>query len=115
MGFEAGFADAVPEFPPGIHIEGVTWTEDGWREALAGAHIGLAPLPDDAWTRGKCGLKVLQAMSVGRPVVASAVGVQREQVVDGVTGYLAETRERDRRFDRRVVQDPGNRPGVDRA
>lgn len=85
-------ADAVPEFPPGIAVDGVRWTEDGWRPALAQIHLGLAPLPDDAWTRGKCGLKVLQTMSVGRPIVASAVGVQKDQVMDGVTGFLADSR-----------------------
>jgi glycosyltransferase involved in cell wall biosynthesis len=85
-------ADGVPEFPPGIAVDGVRWTEDGWRVALGQIHLGLAPLPDDAWTRGKCGLKVLQTMSVGRPIVASAVGVQRDQVMDGVTGFLAESR-----------------------
>ena len=86
-------ADAPPTLPPGIAVEVVPWTLDGWRSALAEIHLGLAPLPDDPWTRGKCGLKVLQVMSVGRPVVASAVGVQREQVEHGVTGYLAETHE----------------------
>ncbi|MFV1960010.1 MAG: glycosyltransferase [Planctomycetota bacterium] len=82
-------ADAVPAMPPGIAVEVVPWTPDGWRRALAGIHVGLAPLPDDPWTRGKCGLKVLQTMSVGRPVVASAVGVQSEQVHHGETGLLA--------------------------
>lgn len=82
-------ADAAPTLPPGIAVEVVPWTLDGWLEALAGIHVGLAPLPDDPWTRGKCGLKVLQMMSVGRPVVASAVGVQTEQIEDGVTGFLA--------------------------
>lgn len=86
-------ADASPALPPGIAVEAVPWTEAGWREALAAVHVGLAPLPDDPWTRGKCGLKVLQTMSVARPVVASAVGVQQEQVLHGVTGFLAKTEE----------------------
>jgi hypothetical protein len=86
-------ADAAPSMPPGIAVEAVPWTLNGWREALSGIHIGLAPLPDDPWTRGKCGLKVLQMMSVGRPVVASAVGVQKAQVIHAKTGFLASTRE----------------------
>lgn len=86
-------ADARPAMPPGIAVEVIPWTETGWRPALAGIHVGLAPLPDDAWTRGKCGLKVLQTLSVGRPVVASAVGVQREQVLHGETGFLASSQE----------------------
>lgn len=86
-------ADAPPTMPPGIAVETIAWTPHGWRDALAGIHLGLAPLPDDAWTRGKCGLKVLQMMSVGRPVVASAVGVQRHQVRHGHTGFLATSQE----------------------
>jgi hypothetical protein len=81
-------ADADPRLPPGIPVERIPWTLRGWRDALAAMHVGVAPLPDDPWTRGKCGLKVLQMLSLGRPVVASAVGVQREQIVHGTTGYL---------------------------
>jgi len=82
-------ADAAPTLPPGIVVEHVPWDVATWRAALSGIHIGLAPLPDDPWTRGKCGLKVLQMLSLGRPVVADAVGVQEAQVRDGETGYLA--------------------------
>jgi glycosyltransferase involved in cell wall biosynthesis len=86
-------ADGVPVMPPGIPVEGVPWTAAGEGPAIDGMQVGIAPLPDDAWTRGKCGLKVLQMLSRGRPVVASAVGVQREQVRHGVTGFLAATPE----------------------
>jgi hypothetical protein len=82
-------ADRAPRMPPGIAVDLVPWSEAGWRSALERTHLGLAPLPEDAWTAGKCGLKVLQTMSLGRPVVASAVGVQREQVRHGETGFLA--------------------------
>jgi len=85
-------ADAVPTFPPGIILEPVPWEAATWRDALSGIHFGLAPLPDDPWTRGKCGLKILQMLSLGRPVVASAVGVQAEQVRHGETGFLATDR-----------------------
>ena len=86
-------ADGVPVMPPGIPVEGIRWTEGGEGAALDGMQVGIAPLPDDAWTRGKCGLKVLQMLARGRPVVASAVGVQCEQVRHGVTGFLARTPE----------------------
>jgi glycosyltransferase involved in cell wall biosynthesis len=85
--------DLAPRFPPGIAVDHVPWTLEGWRAALSPIHVGLAPLPDDPWTRGKCGLKVLQMMSLGRPVVASAVGVQAEQVLHGQTGFLARSSE----------------------
>jgi hypothetical protein len=81
--------DAFPTMPPGIPVERVPWTAEAEGPALDGVHVGVAPLPDDPWTRGKCGLKVLQVLARGRPVVASPVGVQAEQVRDGVTGYLA--------------------------
>ncbi len=86
-------SDVPPSMPPGVAIETVPWTEDGWMDALSRIHAGFAPLPDDAWTRGKCGLKVLQMMSLARPVVASAVGAQTEQVRHRETGWLASNRE----------------------
>ena len=85
-------ADAEPVFPPGIPCETVPWTLATWQRDLTAIHFGLAPLPDDPWARGKCGLKVLQMLSLGRPVVASAVGVQVDQVVHGETGFVASDR-----------------------
>ena len=53
--------------------------------------IGIMPLPDTPFTRGKCGYKLIQYMAAGRPVVASPVGVNQTIVQHGVNGYLAET------------------------
>jgi glycosyltransferase involved in cell wall biosynthesis len=58
-------------------------------DALARADIGVAWLPEHPWSAGKCGLKVLQYMAAGLPVVANAVGIHRELVEPGVTGFLA--------------------------
>jgi glycosyltransferase involved in cell wall biosynthesis len=55
--------------------------------------VGLMPLEDDMWTRGKCALKALQYSGVGVPAVVSDVGVNREAVVDGETGYVVRTDE----------------------
>ena len=55
--------------------------------------IGLMPLSDDIWTRGKCGFKLLQCMAVGLPVVCSPVGVNADIVTDGREGFHATTRE----------------------
>jgi glycosyltransferase involved in cell wall biosynthesis len=51
--------------------------------------IGLMPLADDSWTRGKCAFKLLQCMAVGVPVVASPVGANQEVVTDGREGFFA--------------------------
>src|SRR5581483_1444782 len=67
------------------------WSPATEAAELAGADIGISWLPDDAWSRGKCALKVLQYMAAGLPVVANPVGVQAELVVAGESGLLART------------------------
>jgi glycosyltransferase involved in cell wall biosynthesis len=67
------------------------WSESEEGAALAAADIGISWIPDDLWSRGKCGLKVLQYMAAGLPVVANPVGVHAELVEHGVTGFLATT------------------------
>jgi glycosyltransferase involved in cell wall biosynthesis len=67
-----------------------------WQEAtetaeLADSAIGISWLPDDGWSAGKCGLKVLQYMAAGLPVVANPVGMQKKLVRPGETGFLVET------------------------
>jgi glycosyltransferase involved in cell wall biosynthesis len=72
-----------------LQIVPVAWSPNTEALELASSHIGIAPMPDDAWTRGKCGLKVLQYMAAGLPVVASPCGVQAQIVQHGVSGLLA--------------------------
>jgi len=67
------------------------WTEAGEAAELASADIGISWLPEDAWSQGKCGLKVLQYMAAGLPVIANPVGIQVDLVRHGETGFLAET------------------------
>ena len=59
-------------------VRSVPWTPESEIAELARGGLALAPLPDDPWTRGKCGLRVLRCLEAGMEVVASAVGVQAE-------------------------------------
>jgi glycosyltransferase involved in cell wall biosynthesis len=67
------------------------WDQATEAQELANADIGISWLPPDAWSQGKCGLKVLQYMAAGLPVVANPVGVQATLVRHGQNGLLAET------------------------
>lgn len=67
------------------------WSEQSEAAELAAADIGISWLPADDWSRGKCGLKVLQYMAAGLPVVANPVGMQAELVRPGENGFLVES------------------------
>ena len=82
-------AAGTPDFPADFR----PWRLETELDELAQLGIGLAPLPDMPWERGKCGVKILQYLACGIPVVASPVGVQRDLVRHGVNGFLAETPE----------------------
>jgi glycosyltransferase involved in cell wall biosynthesis len=69
------------------------WNEEDEIEDLKSLDIGVMPLSDDPWSRGKCGLKILQYYGVGVPVVCTPVGINRDVVQDGVNGFWAMTHE----------------------
>jgi glycosyltransferase involved in cell wall biosynthesis len=75
----------------GIRVVPRQWSQAGEGQEIADADIGVSYLPDDEWSRGKCGLKVLQYMAAGLPVVGNPVGMNREMIVHGRTGFLAQT------------------------
>jgi len=72
-----------------MEVEKHQWHKDTEVVNLINSDIGLAPLPDDRFTRGKCGFKILQYAAAKLPVVASPVGVNAEYVCNGVTGFHA--------------------------
>ncbi|MBS2016810.1 MAG: glycosyltransferase [Deltaproteobacteria bacterium] len=82
--------------PPNRPIAGaenlfVPWTEKGEAEEVGASHVGIMPLPDDDYSKGKCGLKALQYMATGRPVVIAPVGMNVDLVKSGENGFLART------------------------
>jgi len=81
-----------------FHLRHMPVIPCGWNSLteareLAAADIGISWIPDDDWSRGKCGLKILQYMAAGLPVVVNPVGVHTDMVVHGETGFLAESPE----------------------
>jgi glycosyltransferase involved in cell wall biosynthesis len=93
----------------GLPVEAVPWSLEGEVEELRGFDIGLMPVPDDPWTRGKGGYKLLQYMAVGLPVVTSPVGINRRIVSDGETGFWAHTPEEWEERLARLIADPALR------
>ena len=82
---------AAPDALAGLPVDRVSWSPDSEAAELARCDVGIMPLPDLPWERGKCGYKLIQYMASSLPVVASPVGANREIVVPDETGFLAAT------------------------
>lgn len=81
---------ARPDQVEGTPFEAWEWREQDEVDLLGKIDIGVMPLPDAPWERGKCGYKLIQYMACGLPVVASPVGANRKIVLEGESGFLAE-------------------------
>ena len=76
---------------PGVLVEVVAWTEETEVENITACQVGVMPLRDSLWERGKCGYKLIQYMACGLPVVASGTGVNPELVRHDENGFVANT------------------------
>jgi glycosyltransferase involved in cell wall biosynthesis len=100
-------AAAARKAPPGFEF--ADWSEEREVADVQSMDIGIMPLPDEVWARGKSGYKLIQYLACAVPAVASPVGVNSQIVEHGRTGFLAETAEEWRSFLIRLIADPGLR------
>jgi glycosyltransferase involved in cell wall biosynthesis len=64
------------------------WDYDREKQSILSFDMGIMPVKDDIWSRGKCGLKLIQYMAAGLPSVTHPVGVTQDMIVDGYNGFL---------------------------
>jgi glycosyltransferase involved in cell wall biosynthesis len=92
-----------------VAVENEMWQLETEQANLSSFDIGIMPLWDSLWTRGKCGYKILQYMGVGTAVVASDVGVNNEIISSGDNGFLARTQDDWVEAIRSLIENPAQR------
>jgi glycosyltransferase involved in cell wall biosynthesis len=94
---------------PGVTLEQRAWSKASEAAEIARFDVGVMPLDDGPWERGKCGYKLIQYMACGKPVVASPVGVNVDLAIPGETGEIASTPAEWVAALERLRADPGRR------
>src|SRR5262249_47540144 len=84
-------ADRAPDFRliSGKHVTFIPWTPESEAQVLHQMTVGIMPLSDTPWARGKCSFKLLQYMASGLPVIASPVGMNADVLAKGEVGFSA--------------------------
>jgi glycosyltransferase involved in cell wall biosynthesis len=95
-----------------LQAECVEWSESTEVNELNRFDIGIMPLPDDEWARGKCGLKGLSYMACGIPAVMSDVGVNAQIIENGVNGFLAKNENEWMDILTKLIEDSGLRKKI---
>lgn len=98
--------------PPKLPLRSLVfqpWRKETEIADLLGFHVGLMPLEDDLWAKGKCAFKALQYMALGEPALVSPVGMNTEVVTDGYNGYVCATPQEWEAALRRLLVNPEKR------
>ncbi len=102
------YGDGNYRYEP-LNIRGIDWSPESELKEWHEMDIGIMPLPDDEWTRGKCGMKGLIYMSLEIPAVMSPVGVNTEIIDHGENGFLAGSPDEWMKCLSALVEDPSLR------
>ena len=91
---------------PGVRFGWRPWSAETELAELSAFDIGIMPMPDDPWARGKCAMKALLYMALGVPAVCSPVGTNCALIRHGDNGLLADTREEWSTALRELIENP---------
>jgi glycosyltransferase involved in cell wall biosynthesis len=98
-------SDKNPEFA--LHsFQYLPWNKTTEIADLLRLNIGLMPLTDDIWAKGKCGFKALQYMALGIPALVSPIGVNVEIVENGLNGFICETTDEWKKYITDLILNP---------
>lgn len=98
-----------------LPVTAVPWSKAHEADELLAAHVGIAPMPDNERTKGKCGLKVLQYMASALPVISSPAGVNAEIVEAGKTGFLPRNADEWYHAAKQLIEQPNLRERMGQA
>jgi glycosyltransferase involved in cell wall biosynthesis len=98
-----------------LEIQGTAWSFDSEVSTIAAFDIGIMPLPDDNWSKGKCAMKGLQYMGLQVPAVLAAVGMNKDVINDGLNGFLANNEDEWLVKLSLLIENPGLREQIGKA